>query len=226
MQLDNRYINTQSLQANWDEWDGSKPSFVHNRPFYRYRVSGNDHDSVTVLFELSNEGTCATPIDYLDINTRIDQYNPVYYSNLTINVNWNNQEYHCRIRHLTDEWIDDNGDNARGYYVFGNISSIDSNYVDTAPFLIYANYNPQTHQPGETYIVSQDGSTGQVECELRYSYEYWGYNTLDNRYLNLASIVYQGGKYPVTGDAVYNAIQSAIGDAIYNAIGTALGGSY
>ncbi len=104
------------------------------------------------------------------------------------------------------------------YYVFGNVSSIDSNYSDTAPFLIYANYNPQTHEHGETYIVSQDGSTGEVSYEFRYSYKYWGYHKLDNKYLNLSTNVSQGDDSAVTGDAVYNAIQSAIGNA--------LGGSY
>lgn len=215
--LDNKYLDINSLRANWNEENSSRPSFVYNRPCYKYRVSGNNHSSYAGSFELSNEGTCATPIQYLDVNKRTNNDEPT--GNITINVKWNNEEYNCKIRYFNDEYTDSEGNNhINGYYVFGNVSSIDSNYSDTAPFLIYANYNPNTHEYGETYIVSQDGSTGQVSCEFRYSYEYWGYQKLNNKYLDLATNVFQGDNNPVTGDAVYREIQSAIGNA--------LGGSY
>lgn len=215
--LDNKYLDISSLRANWNEENSSRPSFVYNRPCYKYRVSGNNHSSYAGSFELSNEGTCVTPIQYLDVNKRTNNDEPT--GNITINVKWNNEEYNCKIRYFNDEYTDSEGNNhINGYYVFGNVSSIDSNYSDTAPFLIYANYNPNTHEYGETYIVSQDGSTGQVSCEFRYSYEYWEYRKLDNKYLNLSSNVYQNDDNPVTGDAVYKEIQSAIGNA--------LGGSY
>ena len=217
--LNNKYLDISSLRANWDEENSSAPSFIHNKPFYRYRNSGDNHNSISRVFELSNEGTCVTSIPYLNINEKLNDDEPTNSSNITINVKWNNEEYNYRIRQLLDEYTDDGGGNVqKSYYVFGNVSSIDSNYSDTAPFLIYANYNPQTHEYGETYIVSQDGSTGEVSCEFRYSYEYWGYHKLDNKYLNLSTNVSQGDNSAVTSDAVYNAISSAIGNA--------LGGSY
>lgn len=231
--LDNKYLDIGSLQSNWNEENISAPSFIHNKPFYRYRNSGDNHSSVAGSFELNNEGTCVTPIQYLDVNKRTNNDEPT--GDITINVKWNNEEYNCKIRYFNDEYTDSEGNNhINGYYVFGNVSSIDGSYSDTAPFLIYANYNPNTHEYGETYIVSQDGSTGEVSYEFRYSYEYWDYKKLGNKYLNLSTNVYQSNDNPVTGDAVYNAIQSAIGNEIQpaidnkirTAIGTALGGSY
>lgn len=221
--LDNKYLNIGSLQANWDEENSVSPSFIYNKPCYRYRASGDNHYSYNSSFELSNEGTCVTSIPYLNMDEKLNDKEPTNYNNITINVKWNNEEYNYRIRSFVDEYTNDSEETVRkSCYVFGNVSSIDSNYSDTAPFLIYANYNPNTHEYGETYIVSQDGSTGQVSCEFHYSYEYWEYNKLDNKYLHLSESVSQGDNSAVTGDAVYNAIQQAI----QSAIGQALGGSY
>ena len=247
--LDNKYLNISSLQANWEEENRSAPSFINNKPFYRYRNS--NHVGISGLFELSNEGTYISSNSYFNIDERLADNEPVDRSNITINVKWNNKEYNCRIRNFVDEYTDDGGNTVqKSYYVFGNVSSIDSNYSDTAPFLIYANYNPQTHEYGETYIVSQDGSTGEVSCEFRYSYEYWDYQKLDNKYLHLSTNVFQNDDNPVTGNAVYQEIQSAIDNKIQpaidnkiqsaikneiqptidnkiqSAIGNALGGSY
>ena len=217
--LNNKYLDISSLRANWNEENSSAPSYIYNKPCYRYRVSGDNHGSSKRSFELSNEGTCVTSIPYLNIDEKLNDKEPTNYNNITINVKWNNEEYNCRIRDFLDEYTGGSGNTVqKSCYVFGNVSSIDSNYSDTAPFLIYANYNPNTHEYGETYIVSQDGSTGEVSCEFRYSYEYWSYHKLDNKYLNLSTSVAKGDNSPVTGDAVYNAIQSAIGNA--------LGGSY
>lgn len=221
--LDNRYLDTSSLTANWDEENSSSPRFIHNKPFYKYKVSGDNHNSISGSFELSNEGTCVTSFPYLNIDEKLHDKEPTNHGNITINVKWNNEEYNCRIRSFLDEYTDDGGNTTqKSYYIFGNVSSIDSNYSDTAPFLIYANYNPNTHEYGETYIVSQDGSTGEVSCEFRYSYEYWEYRKLDNKYLNLSTNVAQGDNNAVTSNAVYEAIKYEI----RTAIGTALGGSY
>ena len=210
--LNNKYLDIISLQARWNEENSSSPSYIYNKPCYRYRGSGDNHGSSNASFELNNEGTCTRSFDYLNINEKLNDNEPTDYGNITINVKWNNKEYNCRIRQLLDEYTDDGGGNAKNsYYVFGNVSSIDSNYSDTAPFLIYANYNPQTHEYGETYIVSQDGSTGEVSCEFRYSYEYWEYQKLDNKYLNLSTNVSQGDNSAVTGNAVYNSIESVKG---------------
>ena len=241
--LNNKYLEISSLQANWDEENSSAPSYINNKPFYKYRASGDNHNSVAGSFILSNEGTCVTSFPYFNIDEKLNDDEPTNSSNITINVKWNNEEYNCLIRQLLDEYTTDGGNTTKkSYYVFGNVSSIDSNYSDTAPFLIYANYNPQTHEYGETYIVSQDGLTGEVSCEFKYSYEYWEYHKLDNKYLNLSTNVFQGDNNPVTGDAVYKEIQSAIDNKIQSAInteiqpaidnkiqsaiGNALGGSY
>ena len=239
--LDNRYLDINSLRSDWNEENDSSPKYIYNKPCYRYRVSGDNHGSSEHSFKLNNEGTCVISIPYLDINERTNNYEPT--GDITINVKWNNEEYNCLIRNFVDEYTDDGGNTVQNScYVFGNVSSIDSNYSDTAPFLIYANYNPNTHEYGKTYIVSQNGSTGEVSCEFRYSYEYWEYQKLYNKYLNLATNVFQGDDNPVTGDAVYkeiqsaidnkiqsaidNEIQSAIDNKIQSAIGNALGGSY
>lgn len=223
--LDNKYLDINSLQANWEEENVSAPSFIRDKPFYRYMV--NNHDGISGVFELNSEGTYISSSSYFNIDEKLNDTEPVNRNNITINVKWNNKEYNCRIRRFLDEYTDDGGNTVQNScYVFGNVSSIDSNYSDTAPFLIYANYNPQTHEYGETYIVSQDGSTGEVSHEFRYSYEYWDYQKLDNKYLNLSTNVAQGDNNAVTGDAVYREIQSAIGNAIQSAIGNALGGSY
>ena len=215
--LDNKYLDIGSLRADWNEENDSAPSFINNKPFYTYRTS--NHDGISGLFELSNEGTYINSNSYFNIDERLADNEPVDRSNITINVKWNNKEYNCQIRRFLDEYTDDGGNTVQNsYYVFGNVSSIDSNYSDTAPFLIYANYNPQTHEYGETYIVSQDGSTGEVSHEFRYSYEYWDYQKLNNKYLNLSTNVYQSNDNPVTGDAVYNAIRSAINTEIQPAI--------
>ena len=208
--LDNKYLNISTLQASWNEENNSAPSYIHDKPFSRYRNSGDSHSGISHSFELNSEGTYVTSISYLNIDEELNDKEPTNSDNITINVKWNNEEYNCRIRQLLDKYTNDGGGNVqKSYYVFGNVSSIDSNYSDTAPFLIYANYNPNTHEYGETYIVSQDGSTGQVPCEFRYSYEYWRYQKLDNKYLNLATNVFQGDNHPVTGDAVYKAIISS-----------------
>ena len=221
--LDNKYLNISTLQASWNEENNSAPSYIRDKPCYRYRGSVDNHGLYAGSFELSNEGTCVTSISYLNINEKLNDDEPTNFSNITINVKWNNEEYNYRIRQLLDEYTDDGGGNVqKSYYVFGNVSSIDSNYSDTAPFLIYANYNPQTHKDGETYIVSQDGSTGEVSCEFKYSYEYWKYNKLNNKYLYLSESVYQGNNSAVTGDAVYEYVQRTIDTKI----GNALGGSY
>ena len=208
--LDNKYLDINSLQANWEEENVLAPSFIRDKPFYRYMV--NNHDGISGVFELNSEGTYISSSSYFNIDEKLNYTEPVNRSNITINVKWNNEEYNCRIREFLDEYTDDGGGNVKNsYYVFGNVSSIDSNYSDTAPFLIYANYNPNTHEYGETYIVSQDGSTGEVSCEFRYSYDYWGYQKLDNKYLNLSTNVSQGDNHPVTGDAVYDSIESVKG---------------
>ena len=218
--LDNKYLDISSLRANWDEENSSAPSYINNKPFYKYRRGESSIGVAIINLMFNDSGVCITQESFFNLNEYFNKWEPVNISNVFAECTWNGTEYKCKVRHLSCEYYDSNkGSNTVDYYyAFGNVSSINGEYSDTAPFLVYANYNPQTHEYGETYIVSQDGSTGEVSCEFRYSYEYWGYQRLDNKYLNLSTNVSQNDDNPVTGDAVYNAIQSAIGNA--------LGGSY
>lgn len=218
--LDNKYLNTSSLRANWDEENSSAPSYINNKPCYRYRSSESSIGVASINLMFNDSGVCITQESFFNLNEYFNKYEPVDRYNIFAECIWNGTEYKRKVRYLFCEYYDSNrGSNIVDYYyAFGNVSSINSEYSDTAPFLVYANYNPETHQYGETYIVSNDGSTGTIPFEVSWVYDYWRYNKLDNKYLNLSTNVSQNDDNPVTGDAVYNAIQSAIGNA--------LGGSY
>lgn len=218
--LDNRYLDTSSLTANWDEENSSSPRFIRNKPFYRYRSGESSIGVASINLMFNDSGVCITQESFFNLNEYFNKYEPVDRYNIFAKCTWNGTEYKCKVRHLSCEYYDSNKDGniVDYYYAFGNVSSINSEYSDTAPFLVYANYNPETHQYGETYIVSNDGSTGTIPFEASWVYDYWGYQTLDNRYLNLTKSVSENDDRPVTSGAVYNAIQSAIGNA--------LGGSY
>ena len=218
--LNNKYLDISSLRANWDEENSSAPSYIHNKPFYKYRSGESSIGVASINLMFNDSGVCITQESFFNLNEYFNEWEPVDRSNVFVEYTWNGTEYKCKVRELSCEYYDSNkGSNIVDYYyAFGNVSSINGDYSDTAPFLVYANYNPETHQYGETYIVSNDGSTGTIPFDISWVYDYWRYNRLDNRYLNLSTNVSQNDDNPVTGDAVYNAIQSAIGNA--------LGGSY
>lgn len=205
--LDNNYLNIGSLQANWDEENSSAPSFIRNKPFYRQKTSGKEGLSgISRSLMLNDSGVCIIQNSYFNLNERFEEYDPVDNGvNVFFKCIWNGIEYKGKVRHLSCEYYDnDKGSNITDYYyAFGNVSSIDSNYTDTATFLVYANYNPETHQYGETYIVSQDGSTGEIQFEFSWVYDYWSYNTISNKYLSLARNVSENDENPVTSGAVY-----------------------
>lgn len=216
--LDNKYLDINSLQSDWDEENGSSPRYIHNKPFSKNKSSGNNIYSIIKDLEFNDSGVCITQDSFFNLQEHFYKFNPVNSNYIFVKCNWNGSEYKCKVRYLTCEYYDSNKGSSivDYYYAFGNVSSIDSNYSDTAPFLVYVNYNPETHQNGETYIVSQDGSTGTIPFEAYWNYDYWHYNTIDNRYLNLSTNVSQGDKNPVTGDAVYNAIQTSYVQSDYN----------
>lgn len=218
--LNNRYLDTRSLQANWDEENSSAPSYINNKPFYKYRSGESSIGVASINLMFNDSGVCITQESFFNLNEYFNEHDPVNRSNVFAKCTWNGTEYKCKVRHLSCEYYDSNkGSNIVDYYyAFGNVSSINVEYSDTAPFLIYANYNPETHQYGETYIVSNDGSTGTIPFEASWVYDYWAYQKLDNKYLDLTKYVSENDDHPVTSGAVYNAIQSAIGNA--------LGGSY
>lgn len=226
--LNNKYLDISSLRANWDEENMSAPSYINNKPFYRYRSGESSIGVASINLMFNDSGVCITQESFFNLDEYFNKYEPVDRYNIFAKCIWNGTEYKRKVRHLSCEYYDSNkGSNIVDYYyAFGNVSSINGEYSDTAPFLVYANYNPETHQYGETYIVSNDGSTGTIPFEASWVYDYWGYQTLDNQYLNLTESVSENNNNPVTSGAVYEAIQAAIGNAIQSAIGNALGGSY
>ena len=234
--LNNKYLDISSLRANWDEENRSAPSYINNKPFYRYRSGESSIGVASINLMFNDSGVCITQESFFNLNEYFNKYEPVDRYNIFAECIWNGTEYKRKVRCLSCKYYDSNkGSNMVDYYyAFGNVSSINGEYSDTAPFLIYANYNPETHQYGETYIVSNDGSTGTIPFETSWVYDYWRYQKLDNKYLNLSTSVAQSNDNPVTGGAVYKAIRSAINteiqpaidNKIQSAIGTALGGSY
>lgn len=211
--LDNKYLDISSLRANWDEENSSAPSYINNKPFYKYRGGESSIGVASINLMFNDSGVCITQESFFNLNEYFNKWEPVDRSNVFAECTWNDTEYKCKVRYLSCEYYDSNkGSNIVDYYyAFGNVSSINGDYSETAPFLVYANYNPETHQYGETYIVSNDGSTGTVPFNVSWVYDYWEYYKLDNKYLNLSESVSKGDNSAVTGDAVYNSIESVKG---------------
>ncbi len=211
--LDNKYLDISSLRANWDEENSSAPSYINNKPFYRYRSDESSIGVASINLMFNDSGVCITQESFFNLNEYFNKWEPVDRYNIFAECIWNGTEYKRKVRYLSCEYYDSNkGSNIVDYYyAFGNVSSINSEYSDTAPFLVYVNYNPETHQYGETYIISNDGSTGTIPFEASWVYDYWGYQTLDNRYLNLTESVSENNNNPVTSRAVYKAIKSNSG---------------
>lgn len=205
------YLNIN--RPDWEISDIDDPRYVKNRPAYR-SLWGSTGRLISRTITLDENGIYASKDLLYNFN---DIYNNSY-GDVSLTVYWHDGTYNCNLRRVYINWTDEHGESqSYSYFVFGNVSDIGS-YDDTAPFLIYADFNPETHKIGETYIKAYDGFTGELTLQVDAEYRYWGYTTLDNKYLNLSTNVFQGDNNPVTGDAVYNAIQSAIGNA--------LGGSY
>lgn len=205
------------LRANKSDWginDSDDPRYIENRPFYRDLWGTSVVSLISRTITLDGNGIYTSQEQLYNFN---DIWNNSY-GDISLTVYWHGGTYNCKLRKVLTTWTDEYGE-FQGYecFVFGNVSDIGS-FDDTAPFLIYADFNPETHKTGETYIKAYDGFTGEMTLQVDAEYRYWGYNTLNNKYLNLSTNVSQNDDNPVTGDAVYNAIQSAIGNA--------LGGSY
>ena len=200
-------------QSDWDVSDSDDPRYIQNRPFYR-DLWGTNGSLFSRNITINGNGIYTSQEQLYNFNDIWDNS----YGDINLTVYWHDGTYNCKLRKVYTEWTNEYGESqSYSYFVFGNVSDIDS-YDDTAPFLIYADFNPETHKTGETYIKAYDGFTGELTLQVDAEYRYWGYYTLDNKYLNLSTNVSQGGNSAVTGDAVYNAISSAIG--------AALGGSY
>ena len=207
------------LRANRSDWginDSDDPRYIENRPFYRdlWGTSTSSLISRTITFD--ENGIYASQEQLYNFN---DIWNNSE-GDISLTVHWHDGTYNCILRELYTEWTDEEGlfQNCN-YFVFGNVSDIDYDYSsDSSPFLIYTDFNPETNKTGETYIKAYDGFTGELTLQVDAEYRYWGYITLDNKYLNLSTNVFQGDNHPVTGDAVYNKIQSAIDNEIQSAI--------
>lgn len=221
------------LSANRPDWeisDSDDPRYIENRPFYRGLWGTSASGLISKTINLNENGLYTSQEQLYNFN---DIWNNSY-GDINLTVYWHDGTYNCKLRKVHTEWTDEYGESQHyDYFAFGNVSDIDS-YDDTAPFLIYVDFNPETHKIGETYIKAYDGFTGEIALQVDAEYRYWGYTTLDNKYLNLSTYVFQGNNNPVTGNAVYDVIQSAINNEIQSAIdnkiqaaiGNALGGSY
>ena len=224
-------------RPDWEISDKDDPRYIKNRPFYR-SLLGSTGRLISRTITLDGNGIYTSQEQLYNFNYIYDNS----YGDISLTVYWHGGTYNCKLRRVYIEWTDEYGEHQNyNYFDFGNVSDIDS-YDDTAPFLIYADFNPETHKTGERYIKAYDGFTGELTLQVDAEYRYWGYTTLDNKYLNLSTDVSRGDNSAVTGDAVYNAIQSAIdnkiqsainneiqsaiNNEIQSAIGNALGGSY
>lgn len=205
------------LRANQSDWginDSDDPRYIQNRPFYRELWGTSNSGLISTTITLDENGIYTSQERSYNFNDIWDNS----YGDISLTVYWHDGTYNCKLRKVLTTWTDEYGVSQEYWcFVFGNVSDIDS-YNDTAPFLIYADFNPETHKTGETYIKAYDGFTGELTLQVDAEYRYWGYTTLDNKYLDLSTNVSRGNNSAVTGDAVYNAISSAIG--------AALGGSY
>lgn len=214
------------LMVNRPDWsvdDSGDPRYIKERPFYRSLGETSESGLIRQTITLDENGIYAPKQQLCEFT---NSWNNSYDSDVDITVRWHDGTYNCKLRRVHVEWTNEDGyHQGYNYFVFGNVSDIAS-YNDTAPFLIYADFNPETKTIGETYIKAYDGFTGELTLQVDAHYRNWVYQKIDNRYLNLSSSVYQGNDNAVTGDAVYNAISSEISSAISSAIGTALGGSY
>ena len=202
------YLNIN--RPDWGISDKDDPRYIKNRPFYRSLWDSKGR-LITRTITLDENGIYASKDLLYNFNDIYDNS----YGDISLTVHWHDGTYNCIFRELYTEWTDEEGllQNCN-YFAFGNVSDINYNYnysSDSAPFLIYANFNPETHKTGETYIKAYDGFTGELTLQVDAEYRYWGYNTLDNKYLNLSTYVFQGNNNPVTGDAVYDAIESVKG---------------
>ena len=200
------YLNIN--RPDWGISDIDDPRYIKNRPFYRSLWDSTGR-LITRTITLDENGIYASKDLLYNFNDIYDNS----YGDISLTVHWHDGTYNCIFRELYTEWTDEEGllQNCN-YFAFGNVSDINYDYSsDSAPFLIYANFNPETHKTGETYIKAYDGFTGELALQVDAEYRYWGYNTLDNKYLNLSTYVFQGNNNPVTGDAVYDAIESVKG---------------
>ena len=200
------YLNIN--RPDWGISDIDDPRYIKNRPFYRSLWVSTGR-LITRTITLDENGIYASKDLLYNFNDIYDNS----YGDISLTVHWHDGTYNCIFRELYTEWTDEEGllQNCN-YFAFGNVSDINYDYSsDSAPFLIYANFNPETHKTGETYIKAYDGFTGELTLQVDAEYRYWGYNTLDNKYLNLSTYVFQGNNNPVTGDAVYNSIESVKG---------------
>ena len=207
------YLNIN--RPDWEISDIDDPRYIKNRPFYR-SLWGTTGTLFSRNITINENGIYTSQDQLYNFN---DIWNNSY-GDISLTVYWHDGTYNCNLRHLNAEWTNEYGElKYDDYFAFGNVSDINYDYSsDSAPFLIYADFNPETHKTGETYIKAYDGFTGEMTLQVDAEYRYWGYYMLDNKYLNLSTNVSQGDDSAVTGDAVYNAIQSAIDNEIQSAI--------
>lgn len=165
----------------------------------------------------------ATEIDFSSLGGMYSQSEPLSVQvGDTVKVLWDNQEYECVAQSIATLDPEGNFGIPSDGIVFGNlyyIFEVDPDSHDI-PFFVSANYT-MSEQEGVIsgcFIQPTSELTNPMTVNIFTGGDKVVYHKLDLNYLNLSSSVSQNDNNPVTGDAVYNAIQSAIGNA--------LGGSY
>ena len=171
-------------QSDWDVSDSDDPRYIQNRPFYRDLWATSVGSLISRNITINGNGIYTSHEQLYNFNDIWDNS----YGEISLTVHWHDGTYNCKLRRVYTEWTNESGE-FQNYscFVFGNVSDIDS-YDDTAPFLIYADFNPETHKIGDTYIKAYDGFTGELTLQVDAEYRYWGYYTLDNKYLNTNSL--------------------------------------
>ena len=202
-----------SAQSDYEQNDSSKSDYIKNRTHYKEVIHQEKVDLLP-----------ATKIDFSSLGGMYSQSEPLDIQvGDTVKVLWDSQEYECVAQSVAI--LDPEGRSGipSDGVAFGNlyyVFEVDRDSRDI-PFFILANYTINQQQGGiisGCAIQPISELTSPITVNIFTGGDKVVYHKLDLNYLNLSSSVSQNDNNPVTGDAVYNAISSAIGNA--------LGGSY
>lgn len=200
-------------QSDYEQNDSSQADYIKNRTHYKEIIHQEKVDLLP-----------ATEIDFSSIGEMgYTQPEPLnIQAGDTVKVLWGSQEYECVAQSVAT--LDPEGSSglpADGI-MFGNLYygfEVDPDSQDI-PFTVVANYAPggDGFSSGCWIVFPIEPTDPIITVNIFTGGDKVVYHKLDVNYLNLSSSVSQNDNNPVTGDAVYNAIQSAVGNA--------LGGSY
>ena len=196
------------VQSDYNQNNDTQPDYIKNRTHYKEIIH---QERVDLLPATEICDSLAGEISYSQSEPLNIQAGDV------VKVLWDNQEYERVAQSIAT--LDPNGNTglpADGI-VFGNLyyafeADPDSQNI---PFLVIANYTLSEQEgfvSGCTIMPTRE-ITNLITVNIFTGGDKVVYHKLDVNYLNLSSSVSQNDNNPVTGDAVYDAIQSAIGNA-------------